>query len=169
MPLDDGPATVVPVSGTLPPFPFPFPLPRSSTELLVLLPPGPDELDSTDWSSMVDWVVAMVSATLVGATTVVSSFDEDVEAGSVAVVESAFVLTHSERVVGAPSEGNSVSRTVNAAAVPPTAVQQYNNHPTNALVRRRVARRGVDASLPRSTLRIDARSLTRRAEPLIIG
>jgi hypothetical protein len=165
LPLDDGSATVVPVSGTLPPFPFP----RLSTELVVLPLLGPDELASTDCSTIVDWVVATVSATSVEGTTVVSSFDDDVEAGSVASVVSAFELTHSERDVGAPSEGNSVSRTVNAAAVPPTAVQQYNNHPTNALVRRRVARRGIEASLPRSTLRIDARSVTPRAEPLIIG
>ncbi len=114
--------------------------------------------------------MATVVATTVDSTAVVSIFDDDdVEAASVAGVVSAFVLTHSGRAAGAPSEGKSVSRTVNAAAVPPTAVQQYNIQPTKALVRRRVPRRGIGGLAPRSTLRIDTRSATRRAGPLIIG
>jgi hypothetical protein len=167
---------VVPVSGTLPPLPFPlplpfpFPFPFPSTELVVFEPlPDGDALESADRSSIDDLVVVMLVAAPTESNAVVSILDVDVEPGSVAEVVSAFVLTQSDRVAGAPSEGNSVSRTVNAAAVPPTAVQQYNIQPTNAFVRRRAPRRGVVASAPRSTLRIDTRSLTRRAGPLIIG
>lgn len=91
----------------------------------------------------------------------------DGDAGSVVTVVSTLGFSHTDRVVGAPSDGNSVSRTVHAAALPPTAVQQYSNQPTIALVRR-WDRRGAE-SLPRNTLRIEARSPVRRIEPLIIG
>jgi len=77
-------------------------------------------------------------------------------------------LTHSVRFAVPPSDGNSVSRTVNAAAVPPMAMKQYSIQPTNAFVRRRGLRGGV-GSEPRNTLRIDALPEERRDEPSIIG
>jgi len=67
-----------------------------------------------------------------------------------------------------PSVGNKVSCTDNAAAVPPTAVTQYSNQPTSALVRRRGARL-IAVGAPRNTSLTDTRSEARTAEALIIG
>jgi hypothetical protein len=131
-----------------------------------MLSPGSCEAPATvgTVASAVGAAAARLDARLVGVT-VVSVFAFDDEPCSVVNVVSGF--GHTLLSVGAPREGNNVSRTVNAAAVPPTAVAQYNNQPTSALLRREW--RGFGASVPRRTLRIDTRSKARGDDPLISG
>jgi hypothetical protein len=59
-------------------------------------------------------------------------------------------LTHTDFVEG-PPDGNRASRTVQAAAVPPTAVRQYASQPTKTFVRRRGRNGRTGALEPRST------------------
>ena len=150
-PLDESSAMVVPVVGALPE-------PLLSTELV-----GGDA-EGTVCGSTDAGVVATVVSTANASTTELSVV---VEAGAVVTVVSTFGFSHTDRVVGAPRDGNNVSRTVHAAALPPTAVKQYSSQPTIALVRRRDVR-GAE-SRPRNTLRIEARSRVGSVEPLIIG
>jgi hypothetical protein len=96
----------------------------------------------------------------------VSRASDDSDSAPLTVVVVAVGSSQIDRVVGAPSEGNSVSRTVHAAAVPPTAVQQYSNQPTNALVRRRGPRPGPTELEPPNTSPLDTPPA---AELLIIG